>query len=522
MDDQVQTHQIRSFRRRLSTGVALATGILLIGGAAWRGVLAERRGLTAHASTATAPRTPTMADGRGSYAEVVKDVAPGVVTIRTVAHATASPTQFFEGNGQQWRRFFRDREVDPFDGRDGGGFSGPFEARGRDPRRFEARGQGSGVIVSQDGYILTNHHVIDGAEKIQVELAGGKVTDAKVVGSDKPTDLALLKANTSGLHPLPLADSDTVQVGDLVLAVGNPMGVGETVTMGIISAKGRSIGAGDGDYQDFLQTDAPINHGNSGGALVNTKGEVIGINAQILSNSDGNIGIGFAIPANMARHVMNDLQKQGYVRRAQLGVTVQPMTSDMAASLNLKQVGGVIVSSVAANRAADRAGLKQGDIIESFNGQPVRDMNMLRNRVADTEPGSKASVMVLRDGTEKTLTVTLESASRGEHARAESKPGTEEATALGASVMPLTPEMAARTGLPRDAHGLVVEEVSPEGRAAAAGLQPGDVITHVNRHEVRSAQQLNASLKESAAKPALLLINRDGHDLFLTVRPAHS
>ena len=342
------------------------------------------------------------------------------------------------------------------------------------------------------------------------------------MGSDKPTDLALLKVNASGLHPLPLADSDTVQVGDVVLAVGNPMGLGETVTMGIISAKGRSIGGAVGDYQDFLQTDAPINHGNSGGALVNTKGELIGINAQILSTSDGNIGIGFAIPANMARHVMTDLQKQGYVRRAQLGVTVQPMTADMAASLNLTQVGGVIVSSVTAHSAADRAGLKPGDIIESFNGQPVHDMNMLRNRVADTEPGSKATVMVLRDGTEKTLTVTLESASRGEHARAESKPGTEEATALGASVMPLTPEMAARTGLPRDAHGLVVEEVSPEGRAAAAGLQPGDVITHVNRHEVRSAQQLNASLKESAAKPALLLINRDGHDLFLTVRPAHS
>jgi Do/DeqQ family serine protease len=497
----------------VGTGLVVAAGVLLMGGEAWRAVRAERRGSTTHSTAAVS--APMLADGRGSYAEVVKEVAPGVVTIRTRAHATASPTQFFESDGQQWRRFFRDG--DPFEGRQG---DGPFEKRGRQPRRLEAH-QGSGVVVSEDGYILTNHHVIDGAEKIEVEFAGGKVLEAKVVGSDKPTDLALLKVNASGLHPLPLADSDTVQVGDVVLAVGNPMGLGETVTMGILSAKGRSIGGAVGDYQDFLQTDAPINHGNSGGALVNTKGELIGINAQILSNSDGNIGIGFAIPANMARHVMTDLQKQGYVRRAQLGVTVQPMTADLAASLNVKQAGGVIVSSVTANSAADRAGLKQGDVIASFNGQPVHDLNMLRNRVADTEPGSKATVMVLRDGTEKTVTVTLDSASRGEHARAE-KPGTEEETALGASVMPLTPEMAARTGLPRDAHGLVVEEVSPEGRAAEAGLQPGDVITQINRHEVRSAQQLSASLKDSADKPALLLVNREGHDLFVTVRPAHS
>src|SRR5204863_2965545 len=192
---------------------------------------------------------------------------------------------------------------------------------------------------------LTNFHVIDGADDVRVELTDGRSLAAKVIGSDKPSDLAVLKINGSDFHALALGNSDAVQVGDVVLAVGNPLGIGQTVTMGIISAKGRSTGSGDGSYEDFLQTDAPINHGNSGGALVNTKGELVGINSQIVSQSDGNIGIGFAIPANMARHVMDDLRKDGRVRRSQLGVSIQPMTSDLADSLGLKQVGGVIVRS---------------------------------------------------------------------------------------------------------------------------------------------------------------------------------
>ena len=273
------------------------------------------------------------------------------------------------------------------------------------------------MVVSGDGYILTNNHVIDGADSINVDFTDGRTLTAKLVGSDKPSDLALLKVNASDLHALTLGNSDAVQVGDVVLAVGNPLGLGQTVTMGIISAKGRATAAGDGSYEDFLQTDAPINHGNSGGALVNTKGELVGINSQIMSSTGENIGIGFAIPANMARHVTDQLRKDGKVRRAQLGVTIQPVTSDMAASLGLKDVGGVIISSVADGSAADHAGLKQGDVIQSFNGESVRDLNALRNRVADTPPGSSATVTIVRDGSKRDVTVKLDETSASRTAR---------------------------------------------------------------------------------------------------------
>ena len=264
------------------------------------------------------------------------------------------------------------------------------------------------MVVTKDGYILTNHHVVDGAQNIRVDFTDGRTFNARMIGLDKPSDLAVIKIDATNLQPLALGNSDAVQVGDVVLAIGNPLGVGQTVTMGIISAKGRSTGNGDGGYEDFLQTDAPINQGNSGGALVSMKGELVGINSQILSTSSGNIGIGFAIPTNMASNVMNDLRNGGRVHRAQLGVTVQPMTSDLAASLGLKQTTGAIVSSVQSGSAADHAGVKRGDVIKSFNGQDVQDTNTLRNRVASATPGSNAALVVIRDGSERTLTVKLD------------------------------------------------------------------------------------------------------------------
>ena len=310
-----------------------------------------------------------------------------------------------------------------------------------------------------------------------------------------------------------------VQVGDVVLAVGNPLGIGQTVTMGIISAKGRSTGSGDGSYEDFLQTDAPINHGNSGGALVNLKGELVGINSQIVSQSDGNIGIGFAIPANMARHVMDDLRKDGRVRRSQLGVSIQPMTSDLAESLGLKQVSGVIVSSVTPDSAADRAGLKRGDVIKSFNGEPVQDYNALRNHVADMTPGSSVSVVVVRDGSEKTLNVKLDEATGTRASRErDGASGSDDKAALGIAVAPLTPDLAAEAKLPRNARGVVVQDVNPDGRAADAGIQAGDIILEVNRQSVQSVDDLRAAVRKSADRPTLLLVNRDGHDIFVTVR----
>jgi Do/DeqQ family serine protease len=491
--------------------LALVAALGLLTGAAWRSAAAVHAAppATAAATAAPAPLQHAIAGGRDSYADVVNVVSPAVVTVRVEGRAKVSPTQF-QGD-DFFRRFFGDQL--------------PFDRQGRDGRNFRApkqRALGSGVIVSTDGYILTNDHVVDGADQVHVELTDGRTFSAKVVGTDKPTDLAVLKVNASDLHALPLGNSDAVQVGDVVLAVGNPLGIGQSVTMGIISAKGRSTATGDGSYEDFLQTDAPINHGNSGGALVNTKGELVGINSQILSDGgEGNIGIGFAIPANMAKHVMDDLRKDGVVHRAQLGVTVQPVTADMAESLGLEHPGGAIVSSVKAGSAADRAGIKQGDVIEAFNGQEVHDFNALRNHVAEAAPGSNASVAIIRNGSEKTLTVKLDEANAEETARNRgSREGSDDKAALGISVAPLTPDVAAKIGAPKNTKGVVVENVDPDGRAADL-LQSGDVIEQVNHRPVQSADDLRAAVRTAGDKPMLMLINRQGNDLFVTVRPTN-
>lgn len=487
------------FRRRASrAALAAAAAALLVAGATWRGLAADTQTSTPQA--VVAPVTPpALAGDRHSYADVVKAVTPAVVTIRTERKAGGAPTSF---QGDDFlRRFFGDR----FD----------------EPRRMPApprRGLGSGVIVSTDGYILTNHHVVDGADEILVDLGDGRTITAKLVGADEPSDLALLKIAASDLRPLPLGNSDAVQVGDVVLAVGNPLGIGQTVTMGIVSAKGRSTGAGDGGYEDFLQTDAPINQGNSGGALVNTKGELIGINSQILSPSQGNIGIGFAIPANMARHVMDELGTEGRVRRAQLGVRVQAVTSDLAASLGLKEPGGVIVSAVSSGSAADRAGVRRGDVIRAFNGEPVHDTNALRNRVAESQPGSTATLLVVRDGAERTLTAQLDEAASSRAARLQGEGESDDKTALGVAVAPLTPEVASRAGIPNDVRGLIVQDVNPDGRAAVAGIRAGDVIVEVNRKPVASVEELRAAVRGASERPLLVLVNRGGNDLFLTVK----
>jgi serine protease Do len=382
------------------------------------------------------------------------------------------------------------------------------------------------VIVTADGYILTNNHVVENADEIKVDLNDDRTVTAKLVGTDKPSDLALIKIDAADLHPIALGNSDAVKVGDVVLALGNPLGVGQTVTMGIISAKGRSTGVGDGDYEDFLQTDAPINHGNSGGALVNTKGELVGINSQILSSNDGNIGIGFAIPANMAKNVMEQLRTKGKVTRSQLGVTVQTVTSDLAEGLGLKQAHGAVVSSVAPGSAAERAGVKRGDVIESFNGQAVHDTNTLRNRVAEAGPGSTAELVIVRDGSEKKLSVKLDEANpeklaRGRGDREDDSAAPDDKAALGVSVAPLTPELRDRARAPKDVQGLVVQDVNPDGRAAAAGIQPGDIIQEVNRQPVKSVDDLRSALKKTTDRPTLLLVNRQGNDIFVTVRPTN-
>jgi Do/DeqQ family serine protease len=489
-------------------GAAAAAVVALVGGATWRGLAADTSADIAAPQVQTAPAASQFAraalGGRDTYADVVKMAGPAVVTVQTTGRARLSPTGFNGEDEELFRRFFG-RQFEPGQGR-------------QIPRAFRQRGLGSGVVVSADGYILTNNHVIDRADEISVEFQDGRTFKATLIGADKPSDLAVLKVEATNLPAMALGDSDAVQVGDLVLAFGNPLGIGQTVTMGIISAKGRSTSRGDGSYEDFLQTDAPINHGNSGGALVNTKGELVGINSQIVSPSEGNVGIGFAIPVNMARHVMDDLRKEGRVRRAQLGVTVQPVTADMAESLGLKEVGGAIVSSVGEGSAAERAGLKRGDVITSFNGQPVRDFNSLRNRVADMAPGASASIGIVRDGSPRTLNVMLDEAEGSRSAQRRGDTTTGDKAVLGVAVVPLTPESAVREGLPRSARGMLVQDVDPNGRAADAGIEAGDVIVEVNRQPVQTIEELRAAVQKSGDRPTLLLVSRDGKDLFVTVK----
>jgi serine protease Do len=353
--------------------------------------------------------------------------------------------------------------------------------------------------------------VVESAEAIQVELPDRRTLSAKKVGADPASDLAVLKVEAGGLTPLPFGDSRAVRVGDVALAFGNPLGLGPTVTSGIISAKGRATGVGKGSFEDFLQTDAPINQGNSGGALVNTRGELIGINSQIVSPSGGNIGIGFAIPSSMANNVMDQLIHGGKVRRGQLGVSIQPVTSDIARSLGLKDVRGALVSSVSSDSAAEEAGVKRGDVILSLNGQPITDTNSLRNEIAATKPGSSVTLTVQRDRTEKTLTVKLgelnATAERADNDSAEPGSGR-----LGLLVRPLTREEARESKVKS---GLVVDDVDDDSPAAAAGFKPGDVIQEVDGKPVADVGALRSAVKAAGDRPALVLVSRDGDSLYL-------
>lgn len=437
-----------------------------------------------------------------TYAPTVERVAAAVITVRSERRVRA-PRQFPFGDEPLFRDFFGGR--------------GPRQ--GAPPVR---RGLGSGVVVSSDGHCLTNHHVIDGAEEIRVEFSDGRTFEAKVVGSDPPSDLAVLKINASKLPALTLGNSDQVRVGDVVLALGNPLGVGQTVSMGIISAKGRSTGLGDGSFEDFLQTDAPINQGNSGGPLVNTAGELIGINSQILSTSGGSIGIGFAIPSNMARTVMDQLIKGGRVRRSQLGIGVQPVTPEIASSLGIEP-RGVLINSVSAGSAAERAGLQRGDVIVALDGQPVMDTNAFRNKIAASTPGSEVALTIKRDGREQQIRAKLgELAVRNEEDEQPVSSGApRDATGgqLGISVQPLTPQIARELEVPAGTKGLVVADVLPGGPASEAGIASGDVIVEANRRPVTSPEELKAALSGSGSKPVLLLIRRGDATIYVPVEP---
>jgi serine protease Do len=384
---------------------------------------------------------------------------------------------------------------------------------GEMPKSYKARSLGSGFIIDPKGYVVTNNHVVEGADKIKVILVGGKEYQATVKGRDPKTDLALIQiVNPPAELPfLKMGDSDAIQVGDWVMAVGNPFGLGHTVTQGIISAKGRVIGAGP--YDNFLQTDASINPGNSGGPLLNLKGEVIGINTAILASGQG---IGFATPSATAKSVIPQLESKGKVVRGMIGVQVQNVTPELAKSFGMAEARGALVAEVNPDSPAAKAGIHQGDIIIDFNDQPIHEMNELPRMVASLAPGSKASLKVLREGKEKTLNLTIVELSDEKQAQAKEE-GTAEKTALGLEVQNLTPALAQQFRL-RDNKGVVVVQVDSGSPAADANMRPGDLILEVNGAAVGSVkeyQEAVAKVKKDAV--ARFLIKRAGRTLYLTV-----
>ncbi|HEX6464044.1 MAG TPA: DegQ family serine endoprotease [Vicinamibacterales bacterium] len=486
---------------------ALAIGVVTM--AAWKAAPQASSYLMAAPApsiSVAAPGIPAAVTSL-SYAPIVERVEPAVVTIRVQKRAQMEPADQ-QIPDDLFRRFFGEQMP-----------RGQQMPRGRMAPRGIERGLGSGVIVTPDGYILTNNHVIDGTDKVEVELPDSRSFSAKVVGTDPATDLAVVKIDATSLPTLTIGDSDAVKVGDQVLAVGNPLAIGETVTAGIISAKGRQTPEGNDGYQDFLQTDAAINHGNSGGALVNMAGQLIGINSQIMSPSDGNIGLGFAIPSNMAKSVMQQLVKGGVVHRAKLGVTIQNVTPDLASSMGLSSSHGALVSSVEEGGPAARAGFKQGDVITQFNGKAVADNNQLRNAVAATTPGTTVAVEVLRNGQTETLHTTLGelAPAKGERV-SRSGDNNSEGGKYGMSVQPLTPDLAEQVGVPRGTQGVLVAGVDPDGIAADSQIQEGDVIEKVNGKTVTSVDALRSALDSNNGKPALLLVHRKDATIFLTLK----
>ncbi len=385
------------------------------------------------------------------------------------------------------------------------------------PKERREKSLGSGVIVSPEGYVLTNNHVIDHATEITVTLRDKRELKAEVVGADPRTDIAVLKIAGSNFPYVTLGDSNKVQVGDIALAIGDPFGVGQTVTMGIVSAMGRG-NLGIEEVEDFIQTDAPINPGNSGGALTDDEGHLIGINTAILSgNSGGNQGIGFAVPVNLAHHVMDEILKNGKVERAYLGILPQDVTPAMAKAFGAKEARGAVVGDITANSPASRSDLKQGDIILAVNGKPIDDANQLRLEIGNLAPDTTVKLSVLRNGTPQDVSVKMGTfPTEGERASV-NKEGTENALD-GVSVQNLTPDTAQEMKLSPGTKGVVVAEVDPSSHAADAGLRPGDVIQQVNRQPVKNVQDFNRALAGgNKDDPTLLLVDRQGSTLYVAV-----
>lgn len=469
--------------------------------------------LVSISSCARPPQAP-MQDASATH-QMAPSSSPSAVIFpdgRTIADVAAKVTPSVV-NVFSTRKLDVDRHMSPF-------FSDPFFRfffdRQRAPAPMSRREQslGSGVIVSNDGIIITNNHVVADADEIRVALKDGREFKAKLVGADRESDVAVLRLeDAKDLTPIPVADSSKMRIGDMVLAIGNPFGVGQTVTMGIVSAVGRA-NMGITDYEDFIQTDAAINPGNSGGALVNMDGALVGINTAIVSRSGGYQGIGFAIPSNMAMQVKDAILTHGRVVRGWLGVSIQDLTDDLAKELNVGPRAGVLVADVANASPASKAGLQRGDIITAIDGARMEDARHLRTSVALAGAGRKIKVEVLRDGKSRSFEVTLEEIPT----EAGKVKGSSEESGVfaGVVVQELTPSLRKRYDIPTDVQGVLVSEVEPDSSAAELGLRPGDVIVQVNRKDIGSVQDFRKVARESQQR-ALVLIYRDGGALFLSL-----
>jgi serine protease Do len=486
---------------RIWTAAAVA-GAMLVGGV----VIAE----TSHTSAkleppifASEPKSAAMAAAPGmTYAPLVKEALPEVVNIAS-SHMVQRGNE--ESNGMFedpfFRQFFGDRQ--------------PHSQRSK-PQQEKEQSLGSGVIVGTNGYILTNNHVVDGATDIKVSLHDKREFTAKVVGRDPKTDVAVLKIDAENLSAIPMGDSSKVQVGDLAFAIGDPFGVGQTVTMGIVSATGRA-NLGIEDYEDFIQTDAAINPGNSGGALIDGRGELIGINTAILSHSGGNQGVGFAIPINLAKRVMDQIVDHGHVVRGFLGATIQDVTPTMAKALGLDGAGGVLIGDVTPKGPAAQAGMKAGDVVIKLNGQPVADSAALRLQISETDPGTTVPLTVRRGTSTLDLNVKLGELPADHDKTADGN--TENDSLQGLQVEPLSPAARQQLHLGDEAQGVVVAQVDPNSAAADAGIREGDVVTEVNHQPVTTVSEFEQSMRSSGNKAILLRVERNGTGLYLALAP---
>jgi serine protease Do len=491
-------------RLRRPTAVLLLLLALTVGGSVGSWLTGRRnpQGVSLLVSTANA-QVGQQVSFEAGLTPVVERVVPAVVNIsseKIVRFADSGPSSpfFFDP-------FFRE-------------YFGEGSPRGyNQPREQREQSLGSGVIINADGYILTNNHVVESASSVRVSLADKRELKARVIGTDPRTDIAVIKVDEKNLPVLPIADSSKVKTGQFVLAVGNPFGLGQTVTMGIVSALGRG-NLSIVDYEDFIQTDAPINPGNSGGALVDIHGALIGINTAILSRSGGNQGIGFAVPINMARDVMGRLVKDGKVVRGWLGVVIQPVTPAVARAMGLAKPSGALIGDVTPGGPAERAGLRRGDIVLSMNGEAINETRELSLKVAMLAPGTTARLRVHRDRGEVDIPVTL-GEQPSERSTLASGPESGPARALqGVSVTNLNPQLRQQLGLPSGMTGVVVTAVEMGSPAAEAGLRRGDVIQEVNRRAVSNVSEFDRAVRQGG-DAVVLLVNRGGNTMFVVVEP---